>query len=180
MRILKAADGSVLWLHPKNENALKNLKKEAKKHGIDESRLIFAPRLDLNEDHLSRQKLADLFLDTLPCNAHTIASEALRMGVPILTCIGEAFASRVAASLLKAVNLPEMITTTQEQYERLAIELATNPEKIKTIKNKLASNLPTAPLYDTPLFTKNLEAAYQVMYEKYQNDLNLDDIEIKN
>ena len=180
MRILKAADGSVLWLHPKNENALKNLKKEAKKHGIDESRLIFAPRLDLNEDHLSRQKLADLFLDTLPCNAHTIASEALRMGVPILTCIGEAFASRVAASLLKAANLPEMITTTQEQYERLAIELATNPKKLKTIKNKLANNLPTAPLYDTPLFTKNLEAAYQVMYEKYQNDLNLDDIEIKN
>ena len=180
MRILKAADGSVLWLHPKNENALKNLKKEAKKHGIDESRLIFAPRLDLNEDHLSRQKLADLFLDTLPCNAHTIASEALRMGVPILTCIGEAFAGRVAASLLKAVNLPEMITTTQEQYERLAIELATNPKKLKTIKNKLANNLPTAPLYDTPLFTKNLEAAYQVMYEKYQNDLNLDDIEIKN
>ena len=94
--------------------------------------------------------------------------------------MGQAFSGRVAASLLKAVNLPEMITTTQEQYERLAIELATNPEKLKIIKNKLANNLPTAPLYDTPLFTKNLEAADQVMYEKYQNDLKLDDIEIKN
>ena len=180
MRILKAVDGSVLWLLPKNENAVKNLKKEAKKHGIDESRLIFAPSLDLNEDHLSRQKLADLFLDTLPYNAHITASEALRMGLPVLTCMAQAFSGRVAASLLKAVNLSEMITTTQEQYERLAIELATNPEKLKIIKNKLANNLPTAPLYDTPLFTKNLEAAYQVMYEKYQNDLNLDDIEIKN
>ena len=180
MRILKAVDGSVLWLRESSTESVDNLKKEAKKNGIDESRIIFAPRLDLYKDHLSRQKLADLFLDTLPCNAHTIASDALRMGLPVLTCIGKAFAGRVAASLLKAVNLPEMITTTQEQYERLAIELATNPEKIKIIKNKLVSNLPTAPLYDTSLFTKNLEAAYQVMYEKYQNDLNFDDIEIKN
>ena len=179
MRILKVVDGSVLWLLVKNNSAVKNLKKEAKKVGIDESRLVFAQKM-LNEDHLSRQKLADLFLDTLPYNAHITASDALRMGLPVLTCIGEAFSARVAASLLKAVNLPEMITTTQEQYERLAIELATSPEKIKTITNKLANNLPTAPLYDTPLFTKNLEAAYQVMYEKYQNDLNFDDIEIKN
>jgi predicted O-linked N-acetylglucosamine transferase (SPINDLY family) len=178
MRILKAVDGSVLWLRESSTESVDNLKKEAMKNGIDESRLIFAPRFDLNEDHLSRQKLADLFLDTLPYNAHITTSDALRMGVPVLTCIGKAFSGRVAASLLKAVNLPEMITTTQEEYERLAIELATNPEKIKTIKKKLANNLPTAPLYDTPLFTKNLEAAYQVMYEKYQNDLNFDDIEI--
>ena len=179
MRILKAVDGSVLWLFVTGDSAIKNLKKEAKKNGIDENRLVFAQNI-LNEKHLSRHKLADLFLDTLPFNAHTTASDALRMEVPVLTCIGEAFSGRVAASILKAVNLPEMITTTQEQYERLAIELATNPEKLKIIKNKLANNLPTAPLYDTSLFTKNLEAAYQVMYEKYQNDLDLDDIEINN
>ena len=180
MRILKATDGSVLWLSGTESKNKSNLKKEAKKSGIDENRIIFAPRLDLKEDHLIRQKLADLFLDTLPYNAHITASEALRMSLPILTCMSQAFSGRVAASLLKAVNLSEMITTTQEQYERLAIELATNPEKLEIIKNKLADNLPTAPLYDTPLFTKNLEAAYQVMYEKCQNDLNLDEIEIKN
>ena len=180
MRILKAVDGSVLWLRETSTESVDNLKKKAMKNGIDESRIIFAPRLDLYKDHLSRHKLADLFLDTLPYNAHITTSDALRMGLPVLTCIGQAFSGRVAASLLKAVNLSELITTTQEQYEKLAIELATNPEKIKTIKNKLANNLPAAPLYDTSLFTKNLEAAYQVMYEKYQNDLNFDDIEIKN
>ena len=171
MRILSQVDGSVLWLSDTNSTAVNNLKKEVKKHGIDPNRLIFAPRLNLKEDHLSRIQLADLFIDTLPFNAHVTASDALRMGLPVLTCIGSSFASRVAASLLNAVNLPELITTTQEQYESLAIELATKPEKLEIIKNKLAKNLSTAPLYDTPLFTRHLESAYLTMYERYQQGL---------
>ena len=101
------------------------------------------------------------------------------MGLPVLTCIGNSFASRVAASLLNAVNLPELITTTQEQYETLAIELATNPEKLKIIKDKLVSNLSTAPLYNTKLFTKNLESAYLTMYDRYQRDLDPNHIYVK-
>jgi predicted O-linked N-acetylglucosamine transferase (SPINDLY family) len=131
------------------------------------------------EDHLNRIQLADLFIDTLPYNAHTTASDALRMGLPVLTCIGSSFASRVAASLLNAVNLPELITTTQEQYESLAIELATKPDKLKIIKDKLAKNLPTAPLYDTPLFTRHLESAYLTMYDRYQQGLEPDHIYVE-
>ena len=131
------------------------------------------------EEHLNRIKQADLFIDTLPCNAHTTASDALRMGLPVLTCIGSSFASRVAASLLKAINLPELITTTQEQYESLAIELATNPEKIKIIKDKLVGNLATSALYNTPLFTKHLESAYLKMYDRYQQGLDPDHIYVK-
>jgi len=167
MRILKAVSGSVLWLPKSNKTAIHNLKHEAVKYGVDESRLIFASRLELKEDHLKRIQSADLFLDTLPFNAHTTASDALRVGLPVLTCIGESFTSRVAASLLNAVNLPELITTSQEEYEALAIELATNPGKLKNIKDKLNSNLPTAPLFNTPLFTKHIESAYKTMYERY-------------
>ena len=123
-------------------------------------------------DYLARYRVADLFLDTLPYNAGTTASDALRMGLPVLTCMGHSFASRVAASLLNAVNLPELITTSQEQYESLAIELAMHPEKLKSIKDKLANNLPTAPLYDTPLFTKHLESAYMTMVDRYQQGLD--------
>jgi len=170
MRILKAVEDSVLWLFENNNNTVKNLKKEAMKFGINEDRLVFATHMPV-EDHLNRIQLADLFIDTLPYNAHTTASDALRMGLPVLTCIGSSFASRVAASLLNAVNLPELITTTQEQYESLAIELATKPEKLEIIKDKLAKNLPTAPLYDTPLFTRHLESAYLTMYDRYQQGL---------
>ncbi|MFI3223307.1 MAG: tetratricopeptide repeat protein, partial [Methylococcaceae bacterium] len=170
MRILNAVEGSVLWLFTGNNSATKNLRKEAVKLGINENRLIFAKYMPV-EEHLNRIQLADLFVDTLPCNAHTTTSDALRMGLPVLTCIGHSFASRVAASLLNAVNMPELITTTQEQYEALAIELATQPEKLKTIKAKLVINIPTAPLYDTPLFTQHLESAYLTMYDRYQNGL---------
>ena len=131
------------------------------------------------EDHLNRIRLADLFIDTLPYNAHTTTSDALRMGLPVLTLIGHSFVSRVAASLLNAVNLPELITTSQEQYESLAIELATHPEKLKTIKDKLVNNLPTAPLYNTPLFTKHLESAYMAMYDRYQNGLDPEHIYVE-
>ncbi len=178
MRILKAVEDSVLWLFENNNNTTKNLKKEAKKFGINEDRLVFATYMPV-EEHLDRIKQADLFVDTLPYNAHTTTSDALRMGLPVLTCIGSSFASRVAASLLNAVNLPELITTTQEEYESLAIELATNPEKLKIIKDKLVDNLTTAPLYDTPLFTRHLESAYLTMYDRYQQGLDPDHIYVE-
>ena len=178
MNILSKVKESVLWLPYGNITSVNNLKKEAKKFGISEDRLIFASHLPLREDHLSRIKLADLFLDTLPLNAHATANDALKMGLPVLTCTGSSFVSRVATSLLRAVNLPEMITSTQEEYEALAIQLATHPKKLKIIKDKLNTNLSTAPLYNASLYTQNLEAAYQIMYKRYQNGLAPDDISI--
>ena len=177
MRILKATNDSVLWLLVKGISATNNLKKEAIKFGINKDRLIFA-RYISNDDHLKRIQLADLFLDTSPYNAHTTASDALKMGLPVLTYIGKSFASRVAASLLKAVNLPELITATQEEYESLAIKLATDSKKMKIIKNKLVDNLSTSPLYNTSLYIQHLEVAYLTMYKRYQNGLNPDYIEI--
>ena len=170
MRILRAVEGSVLWLLQDNSWALENLKKEAEKQGVAPDRLVFAERLPLPE-HLARHRQADLFLDTAPCNAHTTTSDALWVGLSVLTLMGESFGSRVAASLLNAVGLPELITSTQEEYEALAIELALNSKKLSEIKLKLANNRFTTPLFDTPLFTKNLEAAYIKMYEQYQADL---------
>jgi protein O-GlcNAc transferase len=177
MRILKAVDRGVLWLLQDNRWVAENLKKEAEKQGISTDRLVFAERLLLPE-HLSRHRQADLFLDTFPYNAHTTTSDALWAGLPVLTLMGQSFASRVAASLLNAIGLPELITNTQEQYEALAIELAANPQKLADIKLKLASNRLTTPLFDTPLFTKNLEAAYIQMYEHYRTDLEPDHIVI--
>ena len=140
--------------------------------------MVFANYVPV-EEHLNRIKYADLFVDNLPCNAHTTSSDALRMGLPVLTCIGKSFASRVAASLLNAVGLPELITSSQEEYEALAIELATNPKQLKAIKDKLAKNLPSAPLYDTPLFTRHLESAYKTMYDRYHEGLEPDHIYVK-
>ena len=170
MRILKHADGSVLWLIEDNPTAACNLRKEAEARGVNAARLIFAKRMPLAE-HLARHRAAGLFIDTLPCNAHTSASDALWAGLPVLTCIGDAFASRVAASLLNAIDLPELITTTQEEYEALAVELATNPQRLSQIKQKLERNRLTTPLFDIALFTKHIEAAYTQMYERYQVDL---------
>jgi predicted O-linked N-acetylglucosamine transferase (SPINDLY family) len=167
MRILKVVEGSVLWLFQDNAWVVENLKKEAEKQDIAPDRLVFAERLPLPE-HLARHRQADLFLDTFPYNAHTTASDALWTGLPVLTLMGSSFASRVAASLLNAVGLSELITRTQEEYETLAIELATNPHKLADIKLKLAHNRFTAPLFDTPLFTKNIEASYIRMYEESQ------------
>ena len=178
MRILKKVDGSVLLLYSDNETTKINLTKEIVLRGLEPSRLIFGKRLSLHEN-LARYRVVDLFLDTLPYNAGTTASDALRMGLPVLTCVGNSFASRMAASILNAINLPEMITSTQEQYESLAIDLAMHPEKLKIIKDKLASNLPTAPLYDTPLFTKHLEAAYSSMYDRWQNGLDPEHIYVE-
>jgi predicted O-linked N-acetylglucosamine transferase (SPINDLY family) len=170
MRILTAVEGSVLWLFQDNDWVTNNLKREAQKRGVSESRLFFAKRLPLDE-HLARHRNADLCLDTFPYNAHTTASDALWTGLPLLTLMGESFASRVAASLLTAIDLPELITSSQEHYEALAIELATNPIKLKAIKAKLETNRLTKPLFDTPLFTKHLEDAYTKIYKRYQADL---------
>jgi len=170
MRILKSVEGSVLWLLQDNFWVAQNLKKEAEKLGIAADRLVFAERMPL-PDHLARHRLADLFLDTLPYNAHTTTSDALWTGLPVLTLIGQSFASRVAASLLNAVGLPELIARTQEEYEALAIELALNPKKLADIKLKLFNNRLTTPLFDTPLFTKHLESAYIQMYERHQSGL---------
>ena len=173
MRILSLVQGSVLWLLADNPTAKDNLIKEAFARGIDSSRLVFAERLPISE-HLARHDLADLFLDTLPYNAHTTASDALWAGLPVLTLMGHTFPGRVSSSLLSAMDLSELVTHTQEEYEALAIELAMNPPKLEDIKAKLAKNRLTAPLFDTPLFTKNLEAAYIKMYERYQADLEPD------
>lgn len=178
MRILKRVEGGVLFLYAGNELAEINLKKEATLRGVDADRLIFGKRLPVPE-YLARYRVADLFLDTLPYNAGTTASDALWAGLPVLTCVGEAFASRVAASLLNAIHLPELITSTQEEYEELAIELATNPEKLGQIRKKLANNRLTTPLFDTQLFTKHIEAAYTEMYERHQADLPPEHIYIK-
>ena len=123
--------------------------------------------MPLPEEHLARLRLADLFIDTLPYNAHATASDALWAGLPVLTCAGEAFAGRVAASLLNAIGLPELVTSTQEEYESLAIELAGNPERLRQIRQRLARNRSAAPLFDTRLFATHLEAAYTAMYERY-------------
>jgi predicted O-linked N-acetylglucosamine transferase (SPINDLY family) len=179
VRILKVVKGSVLWLLEDNPIAVLNLRKEAQVRGLDPNRLVFAKRANPPE-HLARHRAADLFIDTLPYNAHTTASDALWAGLPVLTCMGESFASRVAASLLNAIELPELITTTQKQYEARAIELATNPEKLKAIKYKLERNRLTTALFDTPRFTKHIEAAYKQMYERYQDDLPLNNIYIEN
>ena len=180
MRILKSVNGSVLWLFQENQIAASNLRKEAEFRGVNPNRLIFAKRTNLLSEHLARYREADLFLDTLPYNAHTTTSDALWAGLPVLTCMGKSFASRVAASLLNAIELPELITTTQEQYEALAIELATTPEKLRSIKQKLERNKLTTALFDTLRFTKYIEAAYKQMYERYQADLPPNNIYIQN
>ena len=179
MNVLKNVKDSVLWLMIKGDNqTVKNhLKKEALKKGIESDRLIFANRMPLS-DHLARLKLSDLFIDTMPYNAHTTASDALWVGLPVLTLCGETFASRVAASMLNAVELNELITLTDKEFEDLAIELANNPKKLQQIKNKLNNNKISKPLFNTKLFTKNIEKAYSIIYEKYLKKLPIKNIEI--
>ncbi|MEI7565501.1 MAG: tetratricopeptide repeat protein [Burkholderiaceae bacterium] len=177
MRILTHVPRSVLWLLADNPIAKENLLQAAVSRGIDSSRLIFAERLPLSE-HLARHNLADLFLDTLPYNAHTTCSDALWAGLPVLTLLGNTFPGRVAASLLHALGLDELITFSKEEYEAMAMELATNPEKLASVKQKLAENRTIAPLFDTPAFTKHLEAAYMQMYDRYTADLHPEHITI--
>jgi protein O-GlcNAc transferase len=175
MRILKEISGSVLWLIEDSASAVSNLKREAAKGKVDPDRLVFAPRMPLS-DHLARHRLADLFLDTLPYNAHTTASDALWVGLPVLTQLGGTFPGRVAASLLRAIGLPELIASTQQGYMQLAIELASDAHKLTVLKNKIAINRPVKPLFDTQLFTRRIEAAYEKMYKRHQSGLAPDRI----
>jgi protein O-GlcNAc transferase len=167
MRLLHAVEGSVLWLLRDDATAEQNLRKEAAARGVDPERLVFAPRMKV-EDHLARHRLADLFLDTLPYNAHTTASDALWVGLPVLTCLGNAFAGRVAASLLKAIGLPELVTHSIEDYEALALRLAKDPSLLEGYRNRLATNRLTHPLFDTDRFRHHIEAAYLQMWEIWQ------------
>lgn len=167
MRLLAAVDGSVLWLIDADPTATNNLRREAERRGISPARLIFAPRVAL-ADHLARHRNADLFLDIVPCNAHTTASDALWAGVPVLTCLGAAFAGRVAASLLKAAGQPELIATSLEQYEAMALALARDPQRLASLKEELARNRGTCPLFDTRRFARHIEAAYVTMWERSQ------------
>jgi predicted O-linked N-acetylglucosamine transferase (SPINDLY family) len=156
----------VLWLIGDSRLAESNLRREAETRGINPGRLVFAPRCDM-PDHLARQKLADLMLDSFPYGAHTTTSDALWVGVPVLTLAGETFASRVAGSLLRSVGLAEMITTTRPEYEELAVRLAQRPVELKAIRDKLAANLPSAPLFDTPRLARHIEAAYETMWAAF-------------
>jgi predicted O-linked N-acetylglucosamine transferase (SPINDLY family)/SAM-dependent methyltransferase len=165
MRLLKRIDASVLWLPKANASAEDNLKREAQARGINPDRLIFAPRWPLLAEHLARYRQADLFLDTLPYNAHTTASDALWAGLPVLTCAGTAFAGRVAGSLLRAAGLPELITESLADYEALALHLATHPEELAALKRQLEGNRLSQPLFDVDRFRRHIEAAYTTMWE---------------
>jgi predicted O-linked N-acetylglucosamine transferase (SPINDLY family) len=170
MKILKSVEHSVLWLLEDSSAAAANLRREAEARGVAADRLVFAGRMPLPE-HLARHRCADLFLDTLPYNAHTTASDALWAGLPVLTCQGETFAGRVAASLLHNLNLPELIAATMEEYVEMAIEFATNPARSAAIRQKLADNRLAAPLFDTGRLTTHLEAAYTAMVERHRSGL---------
>ncbi|MFT3964481.1 MAG: tetratricopeptide repeat protein [Sphingobium sp.] len=177
MRLLHQVEGSVLWLFQGNEWAAANLRKEAEKRGIDPARLVFAERRG-QSDHLARHRHADLFLDTFAVNAHTTASDALWTGVPVLTLAGRQFAARVAASLLSAIGLPDLIATSEGEYEEKALELARSPEKLAELKARLDANRLTAPLFDTARYTRQIEAAYEAAHQRRLDGLAPDHIRI--
>jgi predicted O-linked N-acetylglucosamine transferase (SPINDLY family) len=175
IRILNAVENSVLWLFADNSIAIDSLKKHASSQGLNAERLIFAPPLPTAK-HLARYQLADLFLDTSPCNAHTTASDALWAGLPIVTLLGKSFGARVAASLLNAVGLSELVSHSQKEYETIAVELASNPSKLQEFRERLLENRFSAPLFDTPLFARHLESAYQAIFDRHQLKLPTDHI----
>jgi protein O-GlcNAc transferase len=168
MRLLAQVQDSVLWLSGMNDLAQANLRRAAAARGVDPERLIFAVWADAMEDHLARQRAADLFLDTLPYNAHSTTCDALFAGVPVVTCTGAAFAGRVAASMLEAAGLPELVTNNLEDYEALALALATDPALLSSMRRRLARNRPTCPLFDGDRFRRHIEAAYTTMWDIYR------------
>jgi predicted O-linked N-acetylglucosamine transferase (SPINDLY family) len=157
----------VLWLFRDNADAERNLREAARERGVDTARLVFAESLP-HAEHLARHRQADLFLDTLPYNAHTTASDALWAGLPLLTCTGRTFASRVAASLLHAAGLPELVTHSLADYEALAMRLAADPALLQGYKQRLEANRHTCSLFDTARFARHLEAAYIRMWEIFE------------
>jgi protein O-GlcNAc transferase len=168
MRLLAQVPGSVLWLSKMNDLAQANLRREAAARGIEPDRLIFAEYAGRIENHLARHRAADLFLDTLPYNAHSTACDALWAGLPVVTCQGNSFAGRVGASMLKAAGLPELVTASLEDYESLALKLATDPALLPTIRHKLENNRSSCPLFDSDRFRRHVETAYQTMWDIHQ------------
>jgi predicted O-linked N-acetylglucosamine transferase (SPINDLY family) len=178
MRLLKAVEGSVLWLPGPTPAVIATLRQEAQARGVAPERLVFARYAKRVEDHLARHRLADLFLDTLPYNAHSTGGDALWAGLPLLTCMGQAFPGRVAAGLLHAVGLPEMVTDSLADYEARALFLAHHPEELAAIRKKLADNRASAPLFDTPGFTRHLEAIFTTMRERQESGLPPDSFSV--
>jgi protein O-GlcNAc transferase len=168
MRLLREVPGSVLWLREESRTAGANLREEARARGVDPARIVFARRLPAFADHLARHRLADLFLDTLPYNAHTTASDALAAGLPLLTCAGSAYAGRVAGSLLRTIGMPDLITGNLQDYEALAMKLARDRPLLADLRSRLERNLATAALFDTDRFRRHIEAAYVTMWERCQ------------
>jgi predicted O-linked N-acetylglucosamine transferase (SPINDLY family) len=168
MRLLRSVDASVLWLLEDNPAAARNLRAEAAARSVSPDRLVFAPRAEL-ADHLVRHRLADLFVDTLPVNACTTASDALWAGVPVVTCLGESFASRIAGSLLQAMELPELITTSLAEYEVLCLHLARSPQALAKLRRRVAEQRDTAPLFDSNRYRRHIEAAYAMMWQRHDN-----------
>jgi predicted O-linked N-acetylglucosamine transferase (SPINDLY family) len=166
MSILESTEDSILFLYAANDLCHKNLRNEAHSRGINTERVIFGSTLP-REEYLARYQACDLFLDTFPYNAGTTASDALWADLPVLTLMGQSFASRVGSSLLSAIDLPELITKTPKEYVAKAVHLAQNPEKLRSIKEKLQKNKKTTRLFNTPLFARDIEKAYTQMYELY-------------
>lgn len=167
MRIVERVPGSVLWLSPAAAGIERNLRREAESRGVAGDRLVFARRLPGKAEHLARHRLADLYLDTATYNGHTTAVDALWAGLPVLTCPGATFASRVAASLLVNIGLPELVMPDREEYVRQAVRLATDSSELQRLRRKLADNRSACPLFDTPRLTRNLERAYRAMWENF-------------
>jgi protein O-GlcNAc transferase len=167
MRLLTRVAGSVLWLQGSHPVAVANLRAAAQRSGIDPERIVFAARLPRNQDHLARHRLADVFLDTAPYNAHTSASDALWAGVPVVSCRGETFASRVAASLLHAVGLPELVARSLAEYEAMATRLATEPNFLAAFKARLAAQRESSPLFDVDQIRRHVETAFTTMHERH-------------
>jgi protein O-GlcNAc transferase len=177
-KILANTPKSVLWVSENNPSFRKNLLAEFTKLGIPEGRVLFAGRVDALEDHLARYRLADLFLDTSPYNAHTTALDSLKAGTPIISLAGKSYASRAGASFLAAIGLPELITHSEEEFVEVASRLGENPQALKMLKEKLAANYQTMPLFNSKLFCKHLEMAYLEMHRRHTNDLPSSDIHI--
>jgi len=171
MRLMQQVEGSVMWLQDTYPAAKRNLRFEAERRGISADRLVFARTKKLLELHLARLSLADLFLDTLPYNAHATGMDALWAGLPVLTCLGKTFPWRVAAGLLRAAGLPEMVTTSLAEYEELALALARDPRRLAALRKKLVHNRDHAPLFDTVRFTRDLESVFTAIWERQQAGL---------
>jgi predicted O-linked N-acetylglucosamine transferase (SPINDLY family) len=177
MDLLKQVDGSVLWFLAGAEPLRVNIRKEAEARGVSAERIVFADRCS-TPDHIARLPLADIFLDTFACNAHTTASELMWSGVPVVTMPGQQFAARVAASIVSAVNCPELIAQSVEEYRDIALRLAQNPSELAALRAKITQNIPQTPLYDSEGYMKNFEALLELAIERYDNGLKPDHLHL--